>query len=96
MAVTIVLNSSRVTHRFFLLQKSIRYRMNKKFLVSILLVVLLGAGAWFWMKPAAPAAIAPTETPVPVTVQTARFSDFDDFVVGLGSVQAFNTVIRVN
>jgi len=66
--------------------------MNKKFLVSILLVVLLGAGAWFWMKAAAPAAVAPTETPVPVTVQTARFSDFDDFVVGLGSVQAFNTV----
>ncbi len=66
--------------------------MNKKFLVSILVLVLVGAGAWFWLKPTAPASVAPVETPVPVTLQTASASDFDDFAVGLGSVQAFNTV----
>lgn len=62
-------------------------------LVALPLVALVVAGGWYWDSQAsAKAQAVPPAPPIPVTTALAGRSDVPTYLMGLGTVQAFNTV----
>ena len=72
-----------------------------RWILLILVVAALGFFGWRQYRSAGPDAQAqnaqragsPAGNPVPVTIATVEKSDFPSYLFGLGSVQAFNTVV---
>jgi multidrug efflux system membrane fusion protein len=69
-------------------------------ILGVVLVLLAAAGLWLLsrelLKPAPPAAVPP---PIPVVAAPAQTGDVPVYLIGIGSVQAYNTVtvhVRVN
>ena len=62
--------------------------------VVVVLVIGLAVAGWFWLGNSAPAPQAAPDSPpaVPVTADLARKQDVPIYRLGLGSVQAYNTV----
>jgi membrane fusion protein, multidrug efflux system len=72
-----------------------------RWIVLIAAVAVLGFFGWHWWQGSGPNAQAdngqkrggPTQAAVPVTMAAVEKADFPVYLFGLGSVQAFNTVI---
>ena len=69
-------------------------RRQRILLLSALVIVLAGAGAWYAFEGPQPvkAARSPSPAAIPVTVATAAKRDLPIYLVGLGTVQASFTV----
>jgi multidrug efflux system membrane fusion protein len=61
---------------------------------SLSLAVVLAVTGWYWLSPASTTGQAPVLTPPPIPVETAAASraDVPIYLMGLGTVQAFNTI----
>jgi multidrug efflux system membrane fusion protein len=68
--------------------------MKYRILIPLVLVGALGAGAWYWwMRDPAQANLPPSTPPaIPVDTASATGRDVPIYLIGLGTVQALNTV----
>jgi multidrug efflux system membrane fusion protein len=62
--------------------------------VSFSLAAVLAVVGWYWLSPLSATGQAPATTPPPIPVETAAASraDVPIYLMGLGTVQAFNTI----
>lgn len=71
--------------------------MRRHWLSIVVMLLIIPAGLITWRvargtPSAVPAASATATQPIPATIGTAERKDFDVYLTGLGTVQAFNTV----
>src|SRR6266702_733637 len=61
--------------------------------ISVSFVCLLAVGGWYWHSHGSATGSSPTPTqPIPVETAVARQADVPIYLMGLGTVQAFNTI----
>jgi multidrug efflux system membrane fusion protein len=64
----------------------------RRAMISVGLAVGLAAAGWYWLSPTSSADPAPPPPPIPVETAAVSRTDVPIYLLGLGTVQAFNTI----